>query len=114
MERKSTNSVNNSPEKAPYEDLSGYASIEELIDEVLEGRTKSRRFAWQSILPSSTVFWELLAAVGFASGSLLTMGHPYVTLVAAGAVPIAMHVIRLFAAGLVSLGVATMFQRLFH
>lgn len=114
MERQNTNSIDNPSETDPEKDLSSYASIEELVEEVLHDCKKSKRFSWLLRLPPSEVLWETAAAVGCTLAGVVTMGHPHVTLVVAGAVPIVIQALKLLAAACLSHRLRDLFYRLFH
>ena len=92
----------------------GSDTVERLFDEVEDGCRAYGRSRLASVLPPSDVVWDLVAAVAFASGGAVTNGHPFISVIAAGVVPLAIHVIRALAAAFLSLEAVRVLRRLFH
>jgi hypothetical protein len=105
--------LTNLPEAAAHKALSSCASIEELIEEVWQDCKKAKRFPWVLKLRLD-VLWEAIAAVGCASGGILTMGHPNMSLLVAGVVPLAIQMLKLAAAAYLGHRLYKLFHRLFH
>jgi hypothetical protein len=103
----------NAPEAGFHKDLSVYASIEELIEEVWNDCKRASRFSWLWKVRSD-VLWEAAAAVACAAGGLLTIGHPQMTLAVAGMVPIAIQALRFAAAVILGHGLSKLIARFFH
>lgn len=115
METQNTQATNQSfdtsAEKSPRW---GAATVDKLIDEVEDGCKAYQRSRLASVLPPSEVLWDLVAAVAFTSGGLMTNGHPLITVIAAGAVPLALHVVRLLAGTFLGLEAVRVLHRFFQ
>ena len=113
METRNSKNTVDAPQSTTHKVFSGYASIEELIEEIWDDSRNARRFSrlWNLC---SEVLWEAAAAVACASGGLLTIGHPRMTLAVAGAVPFAIQALRYAAALVLSHGLSKLIERLFH
>lgn len=113
METRNTVKLADAPEAAAHTIPPEHASIEELIEEVWDDCGWSKRFSWVWKVRTE-VLWEVVAAVGCASGGLLTMSHPHLTVIVGAAVPVAIQVLKLASAAFLTHRLYKLFHRIFH
>lgn len=88
--------------------------VEEPIETDEHEYKASKCPALSLMLPPAEVLWDLIGAMGCAYGGFLTSGHPLITVVAAGTIPLVVHLLRLSAAAFLRLEVISLFHNLFH